>query len=256
VTRWLAFYKSLIGKKVIVAVTGAVMAGFLVGHMAGNLKVFLPDPEPGVPDIDAYAEFLRSVGEPAVPHGGVLWGVRIVLLAAVLLHVVCVIQLTQRNRMARPVGYRVVHHKRVSRSARWMMRTGLLVLAFIGFHILHFSTGTIDPETFRHGAVYANLQAAFTQWPMATLYVAVMAMVTVHVFHGIWSVFQSLGLDNPDRNRLLRTIAAVIAIALFIGFSTVPVSFALGALGGPELRGAMSQETGPQPPHAILEVQP
>ncbi|MGD2045355.1 MAG: succinate dehydrogenase cytochrome b subunit [Gemmatimonadota bacterium] len=229
--RWLGLYRSSIGKKIIVAVTGALMLAFLVGHVVGNLKVFLPDPEPGVADIDAYAEFLRSAGEPLVPHGAMLWAVRIVLVAALVLHVTCVLQLSARSRAARPEGYRARSYKQASLSARMMMVSGVLLFAFIVFHILHFTTGTVDPADFTPGAVYANLRRAFTQWSLVALYVVAMAGVGLHVFHGAWSVFQSLGLDNPDRNRLLRGLSVVLAVALFIGFATVPLSFALGALG-------------------------
>jgi succinate dehydrogenase / fumarate reductase cytochrome b subunit len=229
--RWLGLYHSSIGKKIIAAVTGALMLAFLVGHVVGNLKVFLPDPEPGVADIDVYAEFLRSVGEPLVPHGAMLWVVRTVLLAAVVLHVTCVLQLSARSRAARPEGYRATSYKQASLSARMMMASGLLLLAFIVFHILHFTTGTVDPADFTEGAVYANLRRAFTQWSLVALYVVAMAGVGLHVFHGAWSMFQSLGLDNPDRNRLLRGLSVLLAVALFIGFATVPLAFAVGALG-------------------------
>jgi succinate dehydrogenase / fumarate reductase cytochrome b subunit len=223
----------LIGKKVIVAVTGGGMLTFLVGHVAGNLKVFLPNPEPGVPDIDAYAEFLRAVGEPILPHGAFLWGFRVALVAIVALHVICVIQLSARNRAARPVGYRAASEVPVPWAARWMMVTGLVVLGFIVFHILHFTTGTIDPRTFRAGAVYGNLHAAFTRGPFVALYVVGMGAVSVHVFHGAWSMFQSLGLDSPDRNRFLRGLAMVLAIGFFVGFLTVPMSFGLGVMPSP-----------------------
>lgn len=229
--RWLALYRSSIGKKIVVAVTGAIMLAFLVGHVVGNLKVFLPDPEPGVADIDAYAAFLRSAGEPLLPHGAMLWLVRLILLAAVVLHVTCVLQLSARSRAARPVGYRTVSRQQASVSARLMMVSGLLLFAFIIFHILHFTTGTIDPADFTRGAVYANLRRAFTRWPLVALYVVAMGGVALHVFHGAWSMFQSLGLDSPDRNRFLRGLAVVLSVGLFVGFATVPVVFAFGALG-------------------------
>ncbi|MFV1988543.1 MAG: succinate dehydrogenase cytochrome b subunit [Gemmatimonadota bacterium] len=227
------FYHSGVGKKAIVAVTGAIMLAFLVGHVVGNLKVFLPDPEPGVADIDAYAEFLRAVGEPAFPRGAILWIVRAVLLAAVLLHVIGVVQLARRNRVARPVGYRETRYVRASLSARWMMLSGLLVLGFIVFHILHFTTGTVDPASFRPGGVYANLYAAFSRWPFVALYVVGMGFLALHLYHGAWSMFQTLGLDNPDRNRAFRGLALVLALGLFVGFTAVPVSFAVGALDTP-----------------------
>ena len=227
------FYRSVIGKKAIVAVTGLIMILFLIGHVTGNLKIFLPDPEPGVYDIDAYAEFLRSVGEPLVPHEGVLWGTRAVLLLSVLLHALCVIQLAARNRAARPVGYSSVRYKQATLPARMMMVSGVLLLAYVVFHILHFTTGTVLPASFEEGAVYANLYRAFSSWPLVILYVAGMALVAFHLYHGAWSVFQTFGIDNPDRNRSLRLLALVLAVLIFAGFVTVPVSFLAGLHDAP-----------------------
>jgi succinate dehydrogenase / fumarate reductase cytochrome b subunit len=210
------------------------MIGFLVGHVVGNLKVFLPDPEPGVADIDVYAEFLRSAGEPILPPGGGLWIVRLTLIAALVVHVVLVVQLSIRSRRARPVAYASEHLARATRSARWMMISGLVVLGFVVFHLLHFTTGTVDPTTFEEGAVYANLYFAFTRWPFVLLYVVSMGLVALHLYHGAWSMFQTLGLDSPDRNRALRWFAVVISIAVFAGFVTVPISFVSGVLDAPQ----------------------
>ncbi len=227
------FYRGTIGKKAIVAVTGLIMLGYLVGHVSGNLKVFLPDAEPGVADIDVYAEFLRSMGEPLLPHGGALWIARIALLASFVLHVVCVIQLSWRNRAARPVGYARTRYVQTTLASRWMMFTGLLVLAFVVFHILHFTTGDVDPSNFEEEAVYANLYRAFHSWPFVVLYVAGVAVVGFHLYHGAWSLFQTLGLDNPDRNRSLRLLALFVAVVLFVGFATVPAAFWTGVLKAP-----------------------
>ena len=232
-SRWLAFYRSQIGKKAIAALTGGLMLAFLVGHAFGNLKVFLPNPEPGVPDVDAYAEFLRTIGTPLVPHGGLLLVMRVGLIAAVLLHVVCVVQLAAQSRAARPVGYRESGRVPTPWAARWMMGTGGILLAFLVFHILHFTTGTVEPATFRAGAVYANLHGAFTRWPFVLIYAVGMGAVAIHVFHGAWSMFQSLGIDRPDRNRLLRRVAVVLAIGLLTGFMSVPLSFAAGVMESP-----------------------
>lgn len=229
----LPFFQSTLGKKTVIAVTGAIMIGFLAGHVVGNLKVFLPDPEPGVADIDVYAEFLRSAGEPILPAGGGLWIVRLTLIAALVIHVVLVVQLSLRNRKARPVGYASEHHARATRPARWMMFSGSLVLGFVVFHLLHFTTGTVDPAAFQEGAVYANLYFAFTRWPFVLLYVVAMGLVSLHLYHGAWSMFQTLGLDSPDRNRALRWFAVVISIVVFAGFVMVPISFVSGALDPP-----------------------
>ena len=251
----LPFYQSTLGKKAIVAVTGAIMIGYLVGHVTGNLKVFLPDPKPGVADIDVYAEFLRSAGEPILPHGGGLWIVRLTLLAALVIHVVFVVQLSIRSRRARPVGYANQHHVRATRPARWMMLTGLLLLGFVVFHILHFTTGTIDPARFEEGAVYANLYYAFTRWPFVVLYVVAMGFVTLHLYHGAWSMFQTLGLDSPDRNRAFRWAAVVISVALFAGFVTVPISFVSGALDAPDGQAGSALAPGSGPTTGLVQVE-
>ena len=236
----MGFYQSTLGKKAVVAVTGAILIGYLLAHVAGNLKVFLPDPEPGIRDIDVYAAFLRSAGEPIFPHNGVLWTVRLVLLTALVLHVVFVVQLSVASRAARPVRYTEQRHVRATRPAKWMMFTGLLLLGFIIFHLLHFTTGTIDPANFEEGRVYGNLYFAFTRWPFVVVYVVAVGLVTLHLYHGAWSMFQTLGLDDPDRNRALRWFATIISVVVFVGFVIVPISVVVGALDPPtELVGQM-----------------
>ena len=246
-TRITAFYSSVVGKKVIVAVTGLAMLGFLVAHVAGNLKAFLPDPEPGVPDIDVYAEALRTIGEPFIPRSGLLWVFRIGLLGTVVLHVITVIQLAAINRAARPVGYQHQRFSRASRSARLMMVSGLLLLAYIVFHLLHLTVGWVDPANFEHGALYYNLHSAFATGPLMPLYVGIylvgMAVVAFHLYHGAWSAFQTLGIDNPDRNRALRLTAIGLAIVLFLLFSAIPLSFAAGLMDPPPDPGSSQHST-------------
>ena len=238
------FFQSTLGKKSVVAVTGAILLGFLVGHVAGNLKVFLPDPEPGVRDIDVYAEFLRSMGEPMLPHGGALWTFRLILIVALVLHVVFVVQLSITNRAARPDRYELQRQVRGTLAAKGMMLTGVLVLGFVVFHLLHFTSGTIDPANFEPGRVYANVYSAFTRWPFVVLYAAAMGLVSLHLYHGAWSMFQTLGLDSPDRNRALRWFATIISVALFVGFVIVPISVAVGALDPPTDRVGQTETGG------------
>ncbi len=228
--RLVVLYRSIVGKKIIVAVTGVLMLGFLIGHVAGNLKVFLPDTPEGRPDIDEYAEFLKEIGEPLIPHAGALWVARLVLLASLILHVVCVIQLARLNRAARPIGYQQNRFARATESARWMMYTGLFLLVFVLFHLLHFTLGWIQPSRFEHGQVYENLQAAFNQFTWFAVYIVSIAILTLHLVHGTWSLFQTLGWDNPDRNRGLRRLAMGISVVLFVGFVAVPTAFFVGVL--------------------------
>lgn len=232
-TRWLQLYRSVLGKKAIVAVTGTFLLLFLVLHVAGNLKVFLPDPAPGVPDIDVYARFLRTMGEPLLPFAGALWTVRVVLLAAFALHVLCVFQLATHNRRSRPVGYRRVQYVEATAPARWMLFTGSLLLLFLVIHLLQFTTGTIDAENFVRGAVYANLDRSFGRWYYAAFYVGAMLVLALHLYHGGWSLFQSLGLDSPDRNRALRTVALCVAVGLALAFASVPMAFFAGSMQPP-----------------------
>ena len=233
--RLLQLYRSVLGKKAIVAVTGAIMLGFLILHMIGNLKAFLPDSSPGVPDIDLYSRFLRTMGEPILPYSVALWIVRIITGSALVLHVVCVFQLATRNRRARPVHYDRADYTEATTSGRWMLYTGSLLLLFLGFHLLQFTTGSIDVSRFVDGEVYGNLFRAFHQWYFAALYLAAMAILALHLYHGAWSLFQSLGYDSPDRNRGLRRLAVVIALGLALSFGAVPVAFFSGLMQPPPI---------------------
>jgi succinate dehydrogenase / fumarate reductase cytochrome b subunit len=233
VRRLLLLYRSLVGKKAIVAVTGAILLVFLLFHAAGNLKTFLSDPSPGVADIDVYARFLRTMGEPLLPHAFALWILRIALLLSLVLHVICVVQLALHNRRARPVRYERVEYAEATASGRGMLYSGALLLLFLAVHLPHLTTGTIDAVHFTPGAVYANLYHAFSQWPFAVLYLVAMGVLGTHLYHGAWSAFQSLGLDNPDRNRMLRRLAIGIAVVLPIAFASVPVAFLTGMMDAP-----------------------
>ncbi len=231
--RLIRLYQTSLGKKFIVAVTGIVMIGFLIGHMAGNLKVFLPALPDGTPDIDHYGHFLRTMGEPLVPYAFLLWVARIVLLISLILHVVCVMQLSSANLSAREVDYNKRSWSRATPSARWMMYTGLYLLGFIIVHLLHLTLGVLTPG-FEHGRVMNNLQTSFSSPLWAIGYGLSMLVVALHLFHGTWSLFQTLGLDNPDRNRGLRRFAAVLSIVIAIGFVSVPASILTGLVKNPE----------------------
>lgn len=228
-----SLYSTTIGKKFIAAITGLILFGFLIGHVTGNLKAFTGTTAEGVPHIDEYAHFLRIMGEPLVPAMVLLWTARVVLLVSLILHVVVVAQLAFRNMEARPVGYVRSKKSAASLAALWMMFSGSLIFAFIIFHILHFTTGTINIGGFEHGAVYENLANSFKYWPVAIGYVVVMVVLCFHLYHGIWSLFQTLGFDNPDRNRFLRLFAVIAAVLITVGFSSVPLAFMSGALSAP-----------------------
>jgi succinate dehydrogenase / fumarate reductase cytochrome b subunit len=226
-------YSSTIGKKFIAAVTGLILFGFLLGHVAGNLKVFTGSTDAGVPHVDEYGQFLKVVGEPLVPAMFGLWTARLVLLASVVLHIVVVVQLAFRNLEARPVGY--VRSKKAASTlaALWMMFSGGLIAFFIVFHLLHFTVGALPIGEFKHGAIYSNLYSSFSNPIISLFHVLVMGVLGFHLYHGVWSLFQTLGLDNPDRNKALRLFAIAATIGIVVGFSVVPLSFLTGALPAP-----------------------
>ena len=239
--RLITLYESTIGKKFIAALTGLVLFGFLAGHMAGNLKVFTGSTAEGVPHIDEYAHFLKVFGQPLIPEGMGLWGARAVLLFSLILHVVVVSQLAMQSAAARPVKYVKSKKRAASFAAIWMMFSGVVILGFIVFHILHFTTGTIPLGGFEHGLVYQNLSNSFSLWPVAFGYIFVMVVLSFHLYHGIWSLFQTLGLDNPDRNQVLRMFAVAATVVITVGFIAVPLSFIAGVM--PEAVDYVSSET-------------
>lgn len=227
----LEFWRSSIGKKVIVAVTGSILVLYLILHMLGNLNSLF-GPGGGQPRVDWYAHWLRDFGQPLLPFEFVLWAVRAILLGSLIVHVVGVVQLNARNRAGRPPARPAA---RIGRSfeASLMMFSGVLILAFIIFHILQFTTLTIDVTPLSEGTVYSNLYFAFQEWYFVVIYVVAVALIGIHLQHGIWSVAQTLGLDSPKRNPGLRYGTTALVLILVFGFISVPVLFITGVLGLP-----------------------
>ena len=224
--RWvLTLYRSTIGKKILMAVTGVILVGFVVGHMTGNLKAFS-----GPEKIDGYAEYLREVGAPLLGHSVLLWFVRVVLILAFIVHVTAALQLTRASRVARPDGYAkkmpLDASTYASRTMRW---GGVLLFAFVIYHLLHFSVGTAHPN-FVHGGVYQNLNVAFQSGVVTAVYVVAMLTLGMHLYHGIWSAFQTLGVNHPTYNRYRRPIAIGLALITALGFAAVPIAFFSGFL--------------------------
>ncbi len=227
--------KSSVGKKVVMAVTGLILVGFVISHMTGNLKVFGGvDSFTGEYKIDLYALFLRTIGEEMVGYEGVLWLTRIVLLLSVILHAWAGITLARLNRASKPVGYRAQKFSGATAASRTMIYGGLLLIAFIFIHILHLTTGELHPGGFEHLAVYSNLYSGFEPWYFAVFYVVAMAALALHIYHGIWSMFQTLGVDHPSWNGGIRAFAKFVSVALFIGFSSVPVAMHLRLVSPPQ----------------------
>jgi succinate dehydrogenase / fumarate reductase, cytochrome b subunit len=222
-------WDSTIGKKVAVASSGAILVAYLILHMVGNLNSLYGAGD-GDARVDNYAHWLRTFGQPLLPYATMLWAVRVILLTALIVHVTGVVQLTKRNRAARPQNARRIGR---SLSARTMMVTGTLLLAFIIFHILQFTTLTIDVTPVKEGAVYSNLYFAFQKWYFVVIYVLAVAAVAFHLRHALWSMTQTLGYDRPSRNVAIRTTATVVAVVLFAGFAVIPLAFVTGVLGHP-----------------------
>ncbi len=225
------FYSTAVGKKYVMAITGIIGIGFVISHMIGNLKVYLgavSHDGAEAYDIDIYGDFLRELLVPILPRGVFLWILRLVLIAAVLLHIHAAYSLTILNRKARPVKYQSPRDYQVatfaSRSMRW---TGIIVVLFIAWHLADLTWGWVNPG-FEHGAVYRNLDASLSRVPVAILYIVANIALGIHLFHGTWSLFQSIGVNNPKFNHLRKTLAAGVATLIVVG----NVSFPIMALAG------------------------
>lgn len=222
-------YRTTVGKKVLMAVSGFVLFGFVFVHMLGNLKMLARPTADGAHAMDVYAEFLREVGYPLVPHEGVLWLTRLVLLAAVAVHVTAAVQLWRLSRSARSRAYGKERSLALSYASRTMRWGGVIVILFVVYHILHFTTGDLH-GSFVPGAVHANYVAAFRSPLVYGVYFVAQAALGLHLYHGVWSFFQTLGLNHPKYNRLRRPFAAGFAAVVFIGFLTPATLVLAGVL--------------------------
>jgi succinate dehydrogenase / fumarate reductase cytochrome b subunit len=213
----LALWRSTIGKKIVMAVTGLIMVAFVIGHVLGNLLAFA-----GADRINAYSAFLHGTGE-------LLWAVRLVLFVSVVLHIIAATQLTLIERAARPVGYARRQYQAATLASRTIRWGGVLLAVFIVFHLLHMTTGTVHPD-FRQGDVYHNLITGLSVPWVAAFYVVAMLALGLHLYHGAWSSFRTLGLDKPSPNPLQRRIVAVLAIGVAVLFAAIPVAVVTGIL--------------------------
>jgi succinate dehydrogenase / fumarate reductase cytochrome b subunit len=231
--RLAALYRTTVGKKAVVALTGLLLVAFLAMHAVGNLSVFSGTDASGVPYIDLYAAFLAGLGGPLLPEGAFLWGFRLALLAIFLLHLWTVIALARENRTARPLRYAQKRRLSASLAATWMLWSGLFLVLFVVVHLANFLLGSLAPFRFQAGAVYANLYHAFEVWYLAGFYLLAMAALALHLYHGVWSLFQTLGIDRPGRNRLLRGVAIAGTVLITGAFAAVPLSFLSGRMAVP-----------------------
>jgi succinate dehydrogenase / fumarate reductase cytochrome b subunit len=220
-----AFYRSSIGKKMIVAVTGVILILFVVGHLLGNLQIFL-----GPDWINGYSQHLRDLGP-------LLWAIRIFLLAAVTIHIYATIQLAIENRRARPEPYIDRDYVKASWASRHMVMSGLIVLAFISYHIAHFTVRVTDPrfallkaDPLNHYDVYSMMVYGFQSYLVSGFYALGLFLLALHLSHGSSSFFQSLGLNDKKLTPRLALGGRIFAWLLFAGYTSIPIAILLGLI--------------------------
>ncbi|MEP6687787.1 MAG: succinate dehydrogenase cytochrome b subunit [Gemmatimonadales bacterium] len=216
--RALALWRTSVGKKAVMAVTGIIMVAYLITHVLANLLVFQ-----GPDKINSYSRFLHGTG-------GALWVARLALLVAVGLHIVAAVQLTSRRQAARPVGYAGGREPQVStlasRTIRW---GGGLILVFLVYHILHFTLGTVH-ASFVEGDPYHNVAAGFASPLVVLFYELAMAAVGLHLYHGIWSSGRSLGVSEPSPHPIRRQLALALSVLVWAGFAAIPIAVYAGVI--------------------------
>jgi succinate dehydrogenase / fumarate reductase, cytochrome b subunit len=211
------FWASTVGKKIVMAVTGVILFGFVIAHLLGNLQVF-----EGPAKLNAYGAFLHSIGE-------ILWPLRVILLISVTLHIVATVQLALRKKRARPIQYSRRQAIASSYASRTMYWSGPIVLAFIIFHLLHLTAGYIHPgAAYIEGDVYHNVVSGFQVWWVSLSYIVAISLLGLHLRHGLWSMLQSVGIHQPEHTAALKQAALVIALLIVLGYISIPISVLLG----------------------------
>jgi succinate dehydrogenase cytochrome b subunit len=227
----LDLYSTSLGKKYVMAITGIALIGFVIFHMLGNLKMYL-----GQEDFDHYAEFLRELLVPILPRTVTLWLLRIGLIVAFALHIHAAYGLTRVNHRARAVKYQSARDYQVanfaSRTMRW---TGIIVALFLIFHLADLTWGTANAVgtdgTFVRGEVYDNVVRSFERVPVAIIYIVANIALGIHLFHGTWSLFQSLGWNNPRFNKWREYLAVTVATVITVGNVSFPIAVLAGIVG-------------------------
>jgi len=221
-------YSTAVGKKYVMAISGIALMGFVLFHMIGNLKMYL-----GAADIDHYSEFLWALLYPIAPKGVVLWTLRGGLIVMLIAHLHAAWSLTRLNHYARPVKYQSAPDYQVanfaSRTMRW---TGVIVLAFLVWHLLDLTFGVVNAtatdSTFVRGEVYNNIVRSLDRWPVSVFYIVANILLGIHLFHGAWSIFQSLGWNNPRFNNWRRSFATAFATIIVVGNVSFPIAVLAG----------------------------
>jgi succinate dehydrogenase / fumarate reductase, cytochrome b subunit len=218
------FYEAPIGKKATMAVTGAILFLYVLAHMLGNLQIFSPDRD----QINRYSAFLHNPSNLPL-----LWGARIILFVAVIVHIVASLQLWKLNQAARPVPYLRKADVPTAYAARTMMWSGPIILAFVIFHVLHLTVGAVLPlqEAGPNAPdVRYNVIVGFQHPAVAIFYIVAMVLLCMHLYHGLWSMFQSVGISGPRQTPGLKRFAAVFAILIAVGNISIPVAAMTGWL--------------------------
>ena len=229
--RVLTLYSTTIGKKIVMAVTGILLVGFVLGHMIGNLKLYMGQHD-GDWALDHYAHGLRVFGDPFLGEYQFIWIARIVLLLAVGLHIWSAISLKAATRAARPQGYAKTAYQESNLASRTMLWGGILLVVFIVFHILHFTTGTIVPgnSDFVYGEVHANVTQGFNVAWVAAFYVIAMVALGMHLYHGVFSMLQTLGVNHPRYNPWRKKLAIALAVVIAVANISFPVAVLTGVV--------------------------
>lgn len=206
------------------AITGVILFGWIFAHMAGNLKLYL-----GPEHMNEYARFLRVMGAPAIPNSGLLWVSRIVLLIAVWLHIQAATQLTLMNRRARPIGYRDRDYVTASYASRTMRWGGIIIALFVLYHLGHLTYGTLHND-FVPDDPYHNVVAGFQVWWVSAIYILANVALGLHLYHGLWSMFNSLGLNSPKFNSWRRNFAIAFALIISLANISFPIAVLIGVV--------------------------
>jgi succinate dehydrogenase / fumarate reductase, cytochrome b subunit len=223
----LSLWRTTVGKKALMAISGFILVGFVIVHMLGNLKIFL-----GAEDYNAYAGFLRKVGSPALPHASVLWIARTILIAAVVIHVLAAVQLWLKSRAARPIAYSRRTNLEAGYSPATMRWGGIFLVCFVAYHLLHFTFGVTGygPGEYRPEDVYRNVVTGFSVWYISAFYIAGMVALGLHLYHGIWSMFQTLGLNDARFHGSLKALSVAAAVLVAAANISFPVAVLAGIL--------------------------
>lgn len=220
----LNFYRSAIGKKAVMAVTGLILFGWIFLHMLGNLKLYL-----GPEHMNEYARWLRAVGTPAMPETTALWVVRILLIVCVVLHIHAAYALTMMNRAARPVRYQDRDYVTATYAARTMRWSGVIIFFFTLYHLAHLTFGgKVVPVAFVPNDPYRNVVAGFQVWWVSAIYIVANLALGLHLYHGAWSMFNSVGFNHPKFNPWKRHFATTFALLITIANISFPISVLLG----------------------------